>query len=101
MPRPLAAGVVDLRLVHTMFRQKHDDTGDRVDYFFAATRWEGEVTNMEPEKCDDLRWVTPDELPENIAVHVRVAIGHAEKGEIFSELGIDFLKSHGLYQLEA
>src|SRR3989344_1380919 len=34
----------DIRLVHTMYRTKHDETGDRVDFFFAATRWAGENT---------------------------------------------------------
>lgn len=89
----------DLRLVHVSFRPKHDETGDRVDYFFEATRWDGEVVNAEPEKCDDLSWVKPDELPENMTPPCRVAIECAERGEIFSELGVDFLKSNGLYDL--
>ena len=87
----------DLHLVHTSFRPKHDETGDRVDYFFEASNWNGEVTNVEPHKCDDLQWVGPNELPENISPNIRVAIECAERGEIFSELGLDFLKFHGLY----
>jgi len=89
----------DLRLVHASFRPKHDETGDRVDYFFEAARWDGEVVNKEPNKCDELRWVAPNELPKNMTPHVRIAIECAERGEFFSELGIDFLKSSGLYQL--
>ncbi len=90
----------DLRLVHTSFRPKHDNTGDRVDYFFEITHWGGEINNGEPEKCDELCWVNPSNLPENTTPHVRVAIECAERGEIFSELGIDFLKSTGMYKLE-
>lgn len=89
----------DLRLVHASFRPKHDETGDRVDYFFQASRWSGKITNVEAHKCDDLRWVRPTELPENMTPHVRIAIEGAERGEIFSEIGLDFLKSHGLYKL--
>lgn len=89
----------DLRLVHTSFRPKHDETGDRVDYFFEASRWSGEIINAEPHKCDDLKWVKPDELPENTTPHVRVAIESAERGEVFSELGLDFIKSQSLYSL--
>ncbi len=90
----------DLKLVHVSFRPKHDETGDRVDYFFEAVRWSGQVIIAEPEKCDDLCWVKPTELPENVTPHVRVAIECTERGEVFSELGIDFLKSQGLYYLE-
>ena len=87
----------DLRFVHVSFRAKSDATGDRVDFFFEATQWSGEVINAEPLKCDDLQWVYPDQLPENFTPHVRVAIECAGRGEFFSELNLDFLKSSGLY----
>lgn len=87
----------DLRFVHASFRPKHDETGDRVDLYFEATQWQGEVTNAEPHKCDDLRWVYPTDLPKNFTPHVRIAIECAERGETFSELGVEFLKSTGLY----
>src|SRR3989338_10078324 len=35
----------DVKLVHTMYRTKHDETGDRVDLFFAANKWQGEIKN--------------------------------------------------------
>ncbi len=89
----------DLRLVHTSFRPKHDETGDRVDYFFEAIHWGGEVINAEPDKCDDLRWIKLTELPENVTLHVRIAIESSERGEIFSEISLDLLKANGLYQL--
>lgn len=59
-------------------------------------KWNGEVVNREPGKCDDLRWVGLDELAENMTAHVRDAM---EWGVHFKELGIDFLKAHGLYTL--
>ena len=35
----------------------HVKGDDEYFYFFLrASEWSGEVTNMEPEKCDDLRW---------------------------------------------
>lgn len=89
----------DLRFVHIGFRTKSDATGDRVDFFFEATRWDGEVINAERLKCDDLQWVEPSRLPQNFTPHVRVAIECAQHGEFFSELGIDFFKSSGLYLL--
>jgi 8-oxo-dGTP diphosphatase len=90
----------DITLAHASFRPKHDDTGDRVDYFFNVSVWQGEVTNMEPGKCDDLKWVLPTELPINTTPHVRVAIESAERGEVFSELNLEFLRASGMYRLE-
>ena len=79
----------DIRLVHTMYRTKHDETGDRVDFFFAATRWAGEITNREPHKCDDIRWFAIDALPKNMMHHVKGAIENMESGIGYSELGLD------------
>lgn len=90
----------DVRFVHTMFRPKMDTTGDRVDYFFEVTRWTGEVTNCEPEKCDDMLWVDPVDMPATTTPHVRVAIECIEKGQPFSELSIDFLRASGMYREE-
>lgn len=89
----------DLELVHVSYRPKHDETGDRVDFFFRAKKWKGEVTNMEPRKCDDLKWVSYAEMPENMTLHVRKAIEGMNKGIFFDEIGLDQLKSHGLYLL--
>lgn len=75
----------DLRFMHVGFRGKHDDTGDRVDYYFEATKWSGEVMNCEPEKCDDLLWVAPDDLPDDMVPHARVVIEAVERGETYSE----------------
>ncbi len=89
----------DVELVHISYRPKHDDTDNRVDFFFRVTCWKGDVTNMEPHKCDDMKWVTLDELPENMTAHVRDAFISMRDGIFFKELGLDFLKEHGLYML--
>lgn len=87
----------DVKFVHTSFRPKIDKTGDRVDYFFEVDTWSGEVKNCEPEKCDDIIWVLPNNLPENTTPHVKVAIECIERGEYFSELSVAFLKESGMY----
>ncbi|MEK7453137.1 MAG: NUDIX domain-containing protein [Patescibacteria group bacterium] len=89
----------NLELVHVGYRPKHDPTGDRVDFFFQAKNWQGEVKNMEPNKCDDLKWVSLNELPENMTPHVREAMQCIKRGTFFKELGIDYLKEKGLYML--
>jgi len=89
----------DFTLVHVSYRPKHDATDNRVDFFFKATRWSGEVQNREPDKCDDLKWVLPDELPENTVAHMKDAIECMQKGIFYKELDLAFLKAHGLYTL--
>lgn len=89
----------DLELVHVSYRPKHDETGDRVDFFFRAKKWRGEIINMEPNKCDDLKWVTYNNLPENTTFHVLKAIKNMDTGIIFDEIDLEELKSHNQYFL--
>ncbi len=90
----------DIEFVHVSYRPVHDNTDDRVDFFFRVRTWSGEVTNMEPRKCDDLKWVSPDQLPENMTLHIRRAIQAMAKGVFFEEIGVEELKEKGLYVLE-
>ena len=47
----------------SVMHRKSDD--ERIDFFFIADSWEGEITNMEPQKCDDLSWFDINNLPSN------------------------------------
>lgn len=76
----------DAKLVHTMYRAKHDVTGQRVDFFFLVQEWSGEITNTEPSKCDDLRWFSLKGLPENMMHHVRLALEYYQQGLDYSEV---------------
>jgi 8-oxo-dGTP diphosphatase len=75
----------DLKPAHICYRRKHDETGDRIDIFFKADKWNGEITNMEPNKCDDLRWASYDELPENIVHYIKKVIEDTQQGIFFGE----------------
>lgn len=35
-----------------------------LNYVFICKKWQGQPKIMEPEKCDDLKWVQKDKLPE-------------------------------------
>ncbi|WPU96070.1 NUDIX domain-containing protein [Mucilaginibacter sabulilitoris] len=35
-----------------------------ITLFFVAESWSGEVINMEPEKCAEWNWFTPENLPQ-------------------------------------
>lgn len=77
----------DLRLVHTLHRAsdipiKHE----RIDLFFETRKWAGELTNKEPHKCDELRWVKIDKLPSKIVPEVKQVLQKIVAGVIYSEL---------------
>jgi ADP-ribose pyrophosphatase YjhB (NUDIX family) len=59
----------DVMLVHVL----HHNTG-RIAFFFVATRWAGDATNCEPDKCTELRWFSPHRLPDNVVPYARVAL---------------------------
>jgi 8-oxo-dGTP pyrophosphatase MutT (NUDIX family) len=81
----------DLRAVGVMHRrgERADPGNERVDFFFEATRWEGEVVNREPGKCDDLLWADPRRLPANVIPYVRRALENRRRGVWFDEFGWD------------
>jgi 8-oxo-dGTP diphosphatase len=65
------------------------DRDERVSFFFTATRWQGEVRNMEPHKASELRWVSLDSLPDDMVPYVRQAIERWRRGELYGEFGWD------------
>ena len=62
---------------------------DYVYFFLHSDAWCGDVRNMEPEKCDDMRWFRLQELPENTVSYIRQAIVNFLDGNWFSELEFD------------
>ena len=57
-----------------------------VGFFLRADVWCGNARNMEPEKCDDMRWFHPTKLPENTVSYIRQAIENYLDGKWFSEV---------------
>lgn len=80
----------DLKLVHTCHRLTRNQIGqERLDLFFEVDKWQGEVTNTEPEKCDDLSWFSVHNLPENMLPLVRNVINDVKRGVGFSEYEVE------------
>ncbi len=66
----------------------HRNEGDeRVDFFVLVRAWQGEPSNQEPDKCDELRWVEVGSLPANMIPYVRRAIENHHRGVHFDEFG--------------
>ncbi len=72
----------DLEVVHIMHRNSNREN---LDIFMRLPKYEGEIENMEPEKCKELRFFPRDSLPENIVEYAKYAIELSEKEEIYSE----------------
>lgn len=87
----------DVKFVHVSCRPDFDGSGDRIDFFFWAKTWAGEVVNAEPDKCDDMRWLSPEDFPANMTPHVRSAFEDVLAGVPFREHGLEYMTSNPLY----
>jgi 8-oxo-dGTP pyrophosphatase MutT (NUDIX family) len=67
-----------------------DPVEQRADFFLTTRRWTGEPTVQEPEKCVDLRWCRPSDLPEPMVPHERVVLGLLAVGEVPPILSLGF-----------
>jgi ADP-ribose pyrophosphatase YjhB (NUDIX family) len=77
----------DLEVAHVMHRKCPDE--ERIDLFIKARKWKGEPKNLEPHKCDDLRWFKIERLPINTIPYVKHAIGCIRNRIFYSEFGWD------------
>lgn len=74
----------DLNIVGAMHRKSGDE---RVDFFLVASVWQGQLKNMEPNKCDDLSWFEINRLPNNMVPYVKKAIENYMIGMQFDMFG--------------
>jgi len=74
----------DLQVVGVMHRKSDDE---RIDFFVAAASWSGEITNREPERCDQLVWCDLGELPANVIPYLRRALDNYRRRVWFDSFG--------------
>lgn len=77
----------DLNVVHVMHRSTVDNDNERIDVFLSADKWDGEIENLEPHKCDDLKWFVLDQIPDNVIPYVKSALKCIENNIFYSEFG--------------
>ena len=76
----------DLKLVHTAHRLgRGQNRQERIDLFFETPKWQGEIKNAEPEKCDDLSWFSVESLPEQMLPFIRLVIEDIKADVRYSE----------------
>lgn len=73
----------DITMAHALYRRCMDHA--RTDYFFEVRKWDGEIRNSEPGKCEDLAWVDFSKLPENTIPYIKVALGNYAARHMYSE----------------
>ncbi len=74
----------DLEVLHVMHRVSNREN---IDIFMRINKWQGEIINQEPHKCEKLDFFAKDELPENIVEYIRVALRNIENGVLYAEYG--------------
>lgn len=76
-------------MAHTMHRKAPENSvkNQRIDTFFVAKKWSGEITNMEPHKCDNLSWFDINNIPENTIPYIKIALEHIKNNVFYSEIG--------------
>jgi 8-oxo-dGTP pyrophosphatase MutT (NUDIX family) len=75
----------DLNVAHVMHRLSTDR--EYFDLYLKATSWSGQITNKEPEKCDDLSWFPVSSLPETILPEIKLALANIDQGIFYGEIG--------------
>lgn len=75
----------DLEVVQVMHRI--NPHREYFDIYLRAKKWTGKITNMEPDKCDELKWYRLDNLPKNTLPEVKLALKNINAGVHYSEYG--------------
>lgn len=55
---------------------------ERVDFFFACSRWTGQPAALEADRSAGLRWCPLDALPEPVVPHERYVLEHLAAGTL-------------------
>ncbi|WP_406303695.1 NUDIX domain-containing protein [Streptomyces sp. NBC_00885] len=74
----------DLDLIHTLHHLDADDGKSRLQMFFRPSRYTGEITNSEPDKCAELRWFDLDALPKPVVPYIVTALDGIRAGKNLS-----------------
>jgi len=72
---------------HVQHRKSLTDRSERVDVYYLVKDWQGQVENLEPHKCRELKWFALDDLPKNTIACVKQALECLLKEQGYSEFG--------------
>lgn len=74
----------DVNITGMMHRKSEDE---RFDFFAVVEKWNGIETNKETDKCSDISWFSPNNLPHNTIPYIKRAIEltNSSSGNIWYE----------------
>lgn len=81
----IVVNVNDLKVVNVIHRLATDR--EYFDIFVSANKWNGEITNMEPEKCNELKWFELNNLPSNLVPEVKIVLNNIKNNIYYGEIG--------------
>ena len=73
----------DLSLVHVL--HKKTKSGQRINLYFKASKYSGELKNVEDHKFKSVQWFPINNLPEEVTSTVRQALEAYRAGKLYSE----------------
>jgi ADP-ribose pyrophosphatase YjhB (NUDIX family) len=76
----------DLKQVFTMHRFQSDEDV-RVDVFFEASKWQGELSNAEPERHSKIQWMDIGNLSDDVMDYQLHALKQILAGNTYAERG--------------
>lgn len=76
----------DLELVHSSHRITAWDSV-YFDFYYKVLNYSWEIQNWEPEKCSELKFVSPDD--SDVIPYLKEVLERIARGETFSEIYID------------
>ena len=82
------AGIIPLEIKPIHFLHSRTNRLN-MNIFFECTKWEGEITNKEPDKCEELKFFSLDNLPSNMQLNLKEVLKEVSNGNIYSELGFE------------
>jgi 8-oxo-dGTP diphosphatase len=74
----IEATTQSLKCVMHRAREAADDA-EYVDFFFHVDTWRGEPAIQEPDKCAELVWADPYDLPRDVVDYIRAAVIGSER----------------------
>jgi len=76
-----------LKVSNILHRKGTPANWESIVFFFTTTHYEGNISNCEPDKCDDLRFFPLDQLPDNLIPYVKRGLELSFQGVPFAEFG--------------
>ncbi|NBI29695.1 NUDIX hydrolase [Chengkuizengella marina] len=83
------AGIIidpkEVKVVGVMHR--NNIKNEWIDFYVKIDSWQGEIVNIEPDKCEELKWFKVNKLPNNLIPFIRKAIEKNHKHMWFESFG--------------